>query len=74
MLTQEDVTLVIPSSNNLRHLKNAYSSIKTHAPNCKIVMLDDGSTDSTTEWLASITDDSITSVYRSSKRLGHTIL
>ena len=37
-------------------------------------MLDDGSTDSTTEWLASITDDSITSVYRSSKRLGHTIL
>ena len=74
MLTQENVTLVIPSSNNLRHLKNAYTSIKTHAPNCKIVMLDDGSTDGTYEWLASITDDSITSVYRSSKRLGHTIL
>lgn len=74
MLTQENVTLVIPSSNNLRHLKNAYTSIKTHAPNCKIVMLDDGSTDGTYEWLASITDDNITSVYRSSKRLGHTIL
>jgi glycosyltransferase involved in cell wall biosynthesis len=74
MLTQEKVTLVIPSSNNLRHLKNAYASIKTHAPNCKIVMLDDGSTDGTTEWLAGISDDNITAVYRSDKRVGHTIL
>ncbi len=74
MLTQEQVTLVVPSSNNLRHLKNAYTSIKTHAPNCKIVMLDDGSTDGTTEWLAGISDDNITAVYRSDKRVGHTIL
>jgi len=74
MLIQKDVTLVIPSSNNLRHLKNAYTSIKTHAPNCKIVMLDDGSTDSTTEWLAGLSDDNITAVYRSSERVGHTIL
>ena len=74
MLRQEDVTLVIPSSNNLRHLKNAYASIKTHAQHCKIVMLDDGSTDGTTEWLAGISDDNITAVYRSDKRVGHTIL
>ena len=74
MLRQEDVTLVIPSSNNLRHLKNAYASIKTHAQHCKIVMLDDGSTDGTTEWLAGISDDNITAIYRSDKRVGHTIL
>ena len=74
MLTQEQVTLVIPSSNNLRHLKNAYTSIKTHAPNCKIIILDDGSTDGTTEWLAGISDDNITAIYRSDKRVGHTIL
>ena len=74
MLRQEDVTLVIPSSNNLRHLKNAYASIKTHACHCKIVMLDDGSTDGTTEWLAGISDDNITAIYRSDKRVGHTIL
>jgi len=74
MLTQEQVTLVVPSSNNLRHLKNAYTSIKTHAPNCKIVMLDDGSTDGTTEWLAGISDDNITALYRSDERVGHTIL
>ena len=74
MLTQEQVTLVIPSSNNLRYLKNAYQSIKTHAQNCKIVMLDDGSTDGTTEWLASLSDDNITAIYRSSERVGHTVL
>ena len=74
MLTQDQVTLVIPSSNNLRHLKNAYTSIKTHAPNCKIVMLDDGSTDGTTEWLAGLSDNSITAIYRSSERVGHTVL
>lgn len=74
MLTQEQVTLVIPSSNNLRHLKNAYTSVKTHASNCKIVMLDDGSTDGTTEWLTSLSDDNITAIYRSSERVGHTVL
>ena len=74
MLTQEQVTLVIPSSNNLRHLKNAYQSIKMHAQHCKIVMLDDGSTDGTTEWLAGLSDDNITAIYRSSERVGHTVL
>jgi glycosyltransferase involved in cell wall biosynthesis len=74
MLTQEQVTLVIPSSNNLRHLKNAYTSIKKNAWHCKIVMLDDGSTDGTTEWLNGLSDDNITAVYRSSERVGHTIL
>ena len=74
MLTQEQVTLVIPSSNNLRHLKNAYKSIKKNAWHCKIVMLDDGSTDGTTEWLTGLNDDNITAIYRSSERVGHTVL
>jgi glycosyltransferase involved in cell wall biosynthesis len=74
MLTQDQVTLVIPSSNNLRHLKNVYQSIKTHAKHCKIVMLDDGSTDGTTEWLTSLSDNNITAIYRSSERVGHTVL
>ena len=74
MLRQKDVTIVIPSSNNLRHLKNAYESIKRHAWHCKIVMLDDGSTDGTTEWLAGLSDDNITAIYRSSERVGHTVL
>lgn len=74
MLTQSDLTLIIPSSNNLRHLKNAYESIKRNAWHVKIVMLDDGSTDGTIEWLNGLNDDMITSVYRSSERVGHTVL
>ena len=68
------ITLIIPSSNNLRHIKNCYSSIKKNAPKAKIIFLDDGSTDGTTEWLCSIEDDNIVAVYRSSERVGHTIL
>lgn len=74
MLTQEQVTLVIPSSNNLRHIRNAYHSIKTFAPKCKIVMLDDGSTDGTFDWLNAIEDENITAIYRSTDRVGHTVL
>ena len=74
MLTQDQVTLVIPSSNNLRHLKNAYESIKRNAWHVKIVMLDDGSTDGTIDWLNGLNDDNITAIYRSSERVGHTVL
>jgi glycosyltransferase involved in cell wall biosynthesis len=72
--TQSDITLVIPSSNNLRHLKNCYASIKRNASDSKIIFLDDGSTDCTTEWLSSIEDNNIVALYRSSQRIGHTIL
>jgi len=74
MLTQKDVTLIIPSHNNLRHLKNMYNSIKINAKDIKIIILDDGSTDGTIEWLTSIKNDRIPVAYRSSERLGHTIL
>jgi len=72
--TQSDITLVIPSSNNLRHLKNCYDSIKRNASDSKIIFLDDGSTDGTSQWLSSIEDNNIVLVHRSSERVGHTIL
>jgi len=72
--TQSDITLIIPSSNNLRHLKNCYASIKRNASDSKIIFLDDGSIDGTTEWLSSIEDNNIVLVHRSSERVGHTIL
>lgn len=74
MLTQEDVTLIIPSYNNLRHVQNAYHSIRTFAPKCKIVMLDDGSTDDTFSWLNALDNKNITAIYRSDERVGHTVL
>lgn len=64
------ISFIIPSYNNLNHLKNAYASIKKHAPEAEIVLLDDGSTDGTWEWIQQ--QDCIK--YRTKDRKGHTIL
>ena len=64
------ISLIIPSYNNLKHLKNVYTSIKKHAPEAEVILLDDGSTDGTWEWIQE--QDCIK--YKSEERVGHTIL
>jgi glycosyltransferase involved in cell wall biosynthesis len=64
------ITLVIPSYNNLRHLKNVYASIQKHAPAAEVILLDDGSTDGSWEWIQQQDCGS----FRSEDRVGHTIL
>ncbi len=64
------ISFIIPSYNNLQHLKNVYASIKKHEPEAEVVLLDDGSTNGTWEWVQQ--QDCIK--YRSDKRIGHTIL
>jgi glycosyltransferase involved in cell wall biosynthesis len=64
------ISFIIPSYNNLRHLKNVYASIKKHASEAEVVLLDDGSTDGTWEWIQQ--QDCIK--YKSEERVGHTIL
>jgi glycosyltransferase involved in cell wall biosynthesis len=64
------ITLVIPSYNNLRHLKNVYASIQKHAPAAEVILLDDGSTDGSWEWI--LQQDCVS--FRSEGRVGHTIL
>ena len=67
------ISIIIPSHNNLRHLKNAYSSIKKHAPEVEIVLYDDASTDGTWDWINTINDDKVIKL-KSDTKLGHTIL
>ena len=67
------ITLVIPAHNNLRHLKNAYASIKKHAPEASLIMIDDALTDGTWEWLESLEDDKLR-ILKVDERKGHTIL
>jgi glycosyltransferase involved in cell wall biosynthesis len=67
------ISIIIPAHNNLRHLKNAYQSIKKHAPNAEIVLLDDASTDGTWEWIIGL-DDTNVIPYKSPTRDGHTVL
>lgn len=74
-MMQTKISFIIPSYNNLQHLKNVYASIKTHAPEAEIVLLDDGSTDDTWSWMQGLrpSDDNLI-IYKSDSRVGHTIL
>ena len=70
-----NVTLVIPTYNNLQHIKNAYTSIRKWYPTLELVLLDDGSNDGTYEWLQSTqSEDDNVILHRSEERVGHTIL
>lgn len=68
------VSLVIPSYNNLRHLKNAYNSVrKYYTSEVELILIDDGSNDGTIEWLKSLKDNNLI-YWREQSRIGHTIL
>ena len=69
----KNITLVIPTYNNLQHIKNAYTSIRKFYPKLELVLLDDGSTDDTKTWLNELEDEFVIK-YRSEERVGHTIL
>ena len=64
------ISFIIPSYNNLQHLKNVYVSIQKHEPKAEVILLDDGSTDGTWEWI----QQQNCIKYRSEERVGHTIL
>lgn len=71
------ISIIIPSYNNLRHLKNAYASIKKHAYGVEVILLDDGSTDGTWEWIWELAEQHQhreVKAYKSDERVGHTIL
>ena len=69
------ISLIIPSHNNLRHLKNAYNSVRKHAPEVQLILIDDASTDGTYEWLKDLQEkDDKLIVLLNPERLGHTIL
>ena len=71
------ISFIIPSYNNLQHLKNVFASILKHAPEAEIVLLDDGSTDGTWEWIWNLAEERQhreVKAYKSDTRVGHTIL
>lgn len=69
------ISFIIPSYNNLQHLKNVYASIQKHAPEAEVILLDDASTDGTWEWMQEkYADDKNLIILRVDERTGHTIL
>jgi len=73
----KNISIIIPSYNNKRHLKNCYNSIRRWYPEVEIIILNDGSTDGTAGWMdakVSIVKDSNLKIKHYPKRHGHTIL
>jgi glycosyltransferase involved in cell wall biosynthesis len=69
------ISFIIPSYNNLQHLKNVYASIQKHASEAEVILLDDGSTDGTWEWIQErYKEDENLVILRVDERIGHTIL
>jgi glycosyltransferase involved in cell wall biosynthesis len=60
----EKITFVLPSRNNLEFLKLAYASIRNLSyPHHCILILDDASTDGTSEWITLLNDKNIIHYY-----------
>jgi len=55
----EKITFVLPSRNNLEFLQLAYKSIRNLKTKHCILILDDASTDGTSEWIKSLNDKDI---------------
>jgi len=55
----QKITFVLPSRNNLEFLQLAYKSIKNLKTQHCILILDDASTDGTSEWIKSLNDSNI---------------
>jgi glycosyltransferase involved in cell wall biosynthesis len=68
------ISFIIPSYNNLKHLKNVYASIQKHAPQAEVIMMNDGSTDGTSEWFRDLAGSVNLQLYEQEERVGHTIL
>lgn len=55
----EKITFVLPSRNNLEFLQLAYKSIRNLKTKHCVLILDDASTDGTSEWIKSLNDEDI---------------
>ena len=55
----QKITFVIPSRNNLEFLQLVYKSIRNLKTKHEVLVLDDASTDGTSEWITSLNDEDV---------------
>ena len=66
-----NISLIIPSYNTEKHLINTYNSIRKYYKDIELVIINDGSTDNTSEWLDALEDNNVIKI-NSKERKGHT--
>ncbi len=70
-----NISFIIPTRNNLDYIKSSYNSIRKYYLQHEIIILDDNSSDGTSEWLKSLNDDNLQKYYYTGKNnVGHVIL
>ena len=73
MYKLSDISVVLPSYNNLEYLKLAYKSIREISKDIELILCDDNSDDGTSEWLLSLDkENNIVKIFN--KKLGHPYL
>lgn len=73
--TEKDISVVVPSYNNLEYLKLLYQSVRTTSKDVELIMYADGCTDGTYEWLSTLPNtDKHVMVFNQEIRMGHTFL
>ena len=66
-----NISLIIPSYNTEKHLINTYNSVRKYYKDVEMVIINDVSTDNTSEWLEALEDDNVIKI-NSKERRGHT--
>jgi glycosyltransferase involved in cell wall biosynthesis len=66
-----NISLIIPSYNTEKHLINTYNSVRKYYKDVEMVIINDGSTDNTSEWLDNLEDNNVIKI-NSKERKGHT--
>jgi glycosyltransferase involved in cell wall biosynthesis len=65
-----DISVVLPSYNNLEYLKLAYKHIREISKDIELILCDDNSDDGTSEWLTSLNEENnIIKIF--DKKIGH---
>ena len=54
-----NISFIIPSYNTEKHLINTYNSVRKYYKDVEMVIINDGSTDNTSEWLSNLKDDNV---------------
>lgn len=75
-MTPLDVTFIIPSYNTINYTKMAYESVRKYYPHSWIIILDDGSTDGSKEYIQQTYEEDSALIRWNNKTgniLGHTV-
>jgi len=74
MYKLSDISIVIPSYNNLEYLKLVYKSIREISEDIELILYDDNSSDSTKEWLLKLENRENNIIEIFDKKVGHPVL